>query len=71
MYLVSVDQPEVVGRVRDDVAFLGQSSLTFDVIIVDADDVIEEQSINTETENSVRAKTLAHQPHVLHLMLRR
>jgi len=68
-YLIGSDQPEVVGRVRDDVTFLGQSSLTFDLVTVDSDDVIEKQTINAQTENSVRAKTLAYQTNVLHLVL--
>jgi len=65
-YLVAVHQAEVDGRVRDDVTFLGQSSLTFDLFIVD--DLVE-QTIDSEAQNSVRAQTLANQTTVLHLVL--
>jgi len=67
LYLVTVDQPEVGGRVSDDVTFVGQSSLTFDLIVVD--DVIQ-QAINSKTQKSVCPQTLAYQKLVLHLMLR-
>ena len=57
---ITVDQPEVGGRVCDDVTFLGQSALTFDLIRPVIDNIVH-QAIDSETEKSVRQQTIAYE----------
>jgi len=52
--------------VRDDVTFLGQSSLTFDLGV--ADNIVQ-HAIDAKTQKTVRPQTFAYQTPILHLML--